>query len=250
MATSIKALYDKSLPEQKSLDWSKIKKKRIVECRERLVSMSLKPDKILVNSQYYLQQIQGAMPECYCREGVFDRLIKAADKLPAGYKLVIFDAWRSDELQLSLFNKYKTELRKEMPEKSEQELTQITEQFVSLPSKDPTQPSPHNTGGAVDLTIVDDRGKPLEMGTRFDETKEESITYYYERIIQQEKELSSKERKILQNRRLLYNVMTEVGFTNYPKEWWHYDYGNQNWAWMNEQPHAIYGMTKPFFRWN
>ena len=34
------------------------------------------------------------------------------------------------------------------------------------------------------------------------------------------------------NRRLLYTAMTAVGFTNYPEEWWHYDYGDLFWAAM------------------
>ena len=36
--------------------------------------------------------------------------------------------------------------------------------------------------------------------------------------------------RIRDHRRLLYSVMTEAGFTNYPEEWWHYDYGDLFWA--------------------
>ena len=32
------------------------------------------------------------------------------------------------------------------------------------------------------------------------------------------------------NRRLLYNLMTSVGFVNYRCEWWHYAYGERQWA--------------------
>lgn len=35
------------------------------------------------------------------------------------------------------------------------------------------------------------------------------------------------------NRRLLYKIMTEAGFTNLPSEWWHYDYGDRFWAYYN-----------------
>ncbi len=34
--------------------------------------------------------------------------------------------------------------------------------------------------------------------------------------------------------------MIEKGFTNYPMEWWHYDYGNQFWAKI-KGVNAIYG---------
>ena len=29
--------------------------------------------------------------------------------------------------------------------------------------------------------------------------------------------------------------MTSVGFTNLPSEWWHYDYGNANWAYYKKE---------------
>ncbi|KAG0505300.1 MAG: D-alanyl-D-alanine dipeptidase [Candidatus Udaeobacter sp.] len=33
----------------------------------------------------------------------------------------------------------------------------------------------------------------------------------------------------LRNRRLLYWIMREAGFANYPYEWWHFDWGTQFW---------------------
>lgn len=35
--------------------------------------------------------------------------------------------------------------------------------------------------------------------------------------------------------------MLAQGFTNIPTEWWHFDYGNSNWAYFSEQPFAYYG---------
>jgi D-alanyl-D-alanine dipeptidase len=34
-------------------------------------------------------------------------------------------------------------------------------------------------------------------------------------------------------RRALYHAMTASGFSNYPAEWWHYDYGNAFWRYFN-----------------
>lgn len=45
------------------------------------------------------------------------------------------------------------------------------------------------------------------------------------------------------NRRLLYTVMVEAGFTNYPLEWWHYDYGDQFWGHLSKRD-AIYGLAE------
>ena len=93
--------------------------------------------------------------------------------------------------------------------------------FVSYPSEDPDCPFVHSTGGAVDLTIVDPEGRELDMGTGFDDFSDAANTAYFEKNGSQE---------IRDNRRLLYNVMLAAGFTNYPSEWWHYDFGDRFWA--------------------
>jgi D-alanyl-D-alanine dipeptidase len=83
------------------------------------------------------------------------------------------------------------------------------------------------------LTIVDEQGKPLDMGTEFDSFKETAHTAYFE------KQNGKQAEAIRENRRLLYHVMTAAGFTNLPTEWWHYDYGDRFWAYYKGQD-AIY----------
>ena len=39
---------------------------------------------------------------------------------------------------------------------------------------------------------------------------------------------------------MLSNVMTEVGFTNFPSEWWHFDYGDEKWGLFTDNA-PIYG---------
>lgn len=244
---SLVQYFEKPIPKPKKLIWKKIYRKKIEKTDEDLVSLSLNPEKILVRSQYFLQGFEGAMSDCFARKKVFLKLLEAANLLPAGYKLIILDAWRSVDLQRDLFNKFKQELKKKYPNKSEHELIKLVKEFVSLPSEDPDKPSPHNTGGSVDVTVANDKGQMLEMGTKFDDTSIKSYTRYYEKLA--DNEFDQETYIILKNRRLLYNVMTEVGFTNYPQEWWHYDYGNQLWAWFSNSSRAFYGKIKPSFRW-
>ena len=54
-------------------------------------------------------------------------------------------------------------------------------------------------------------------------------------------DLTETQRQILDNRRLLYSVMHEAGFTNLPSEWWHYDAGDQLWAHYGKHERAVYG---------
>ncbi len=97
------------------------------------------------------------------------------------------------------------------------------------------RPANHLTGGAIDLTIANQHG-PLNMGTAFDDFIDKARTDYYEHI----QNPTQKEKQIKENRKLLKSIMEQAGFTNYPEEWWHYDYGNQNWA-LKTGNDAIYG---------
>jgi D-alanyl-D-alanine dipeptidase len=121
-------------------------------------------------------------------------------------------------------------------------LLEETQKYVSFPSVDPSAPYPHLTGGAVDLTICDADNKPIPMGTEFDHFKSESRTRYYEEQLEAGRDLTPEECTYLTNRRLLFHILTKTGITNYPEEWWHFDYGNQFWASIKGR-NAIYGQA-------
>ena len=210
------------------------------ENHEPLVQASLYPEKILARSWYYGEGLSGSISDVWLRESVYERLLKAAEILPEGLRLVIWDGWRSYELQSLLFAKMSARLRaKGVPEC---EIHERASEFVAVPSKDDSTVSGHLTGGAVDLTIADKFGHYLNMGGNFDETEEHSNTGYYDdpdkgNVVARE------------NRHILLRVMTEAGFSNYPSEWWHYDYGNRGWAERTGAQYAFYGYTEPPFKW-
>lgn len=213
----------------------------IEECEEKLIPLStLEPERILVKPQYFLKGFKGAPEECLVRETVAKMLVEISKMLPSGYKLVIWDAWRPIEVQKAIFNRYKGSLKNINPEVSEEDLSKLAEEYVSFPSSDENRPSPHNTGGAVDLSIIDFLGNYLNMGTAFDDFSIKSKTRYYEQLIEEKEALSNNDLVILNNRRLLFHTMTAVDFTNYFEEWWHYDYGNQFWG-KSKGIKAIYG---------
>ena len=77
---------------------------------------------------------------------------------------------------------------------------------------DPKFGSGHNRGIAVDLTIVDTAtGKELDMGTGFDHFSDTAHSDF--------KNLPA---VVLQNRKLLRNLMEENGFKVLDTEWWHF----------------------------
>ena len=72
--------------------------------------------------------------------------------------------------------------------------------------------SNHNLGTAVDLTLIRLRtGRPLDMGTRYDSFTPRSSTL-------------NARGAVLRNRLALRRAMAAEGFTNYRREWWHYDF--------------------------
>ena len=210
-------------------NYPQISECKIIEQNEPLISLSELG--FFCNSEYYKQNIPGATKDCFSRKTVAEKLLQAQSLLPQGYKFKIYDAYRPIEVQESLWNKYQAQILEKYPQLSEEELDKMTSIFVSKPSYDEYNPSLHNTGGAIDLTIVDTSGNELDMGTKFDDFSNMAWTDYFE-----QKNIN---KKVRNNRRLLYNVMISVGFTNLPSEWWHYEYGNKNWAYYNNTD-AIY----------
>lgn len=237
------------IPASREWDAGLLSEIAIEDSGEPLVPVSLLPERILVRSQYFLQGLPGSMPECFLRRRVFDKLAEASDLLPKGYRFVVFDGWRAPSLQKHLFRILEGEIASAVPDMDEEELSARTSQYVARPSVSPANPSPHLTGGAVDLGIADAMGAMLDMGSSFDETSAISETSYYEKLLAG-RELSPLEERALRNRRFLFHVMTSVGFTNYPDEWWHYDFGNQNWVWATSSGgNAKYGIAYPDMRW-
>lgn len=88
----------------------------------------------------------------------------------------------------------------------------------------------HNYGVAVDLTIVDGAGQPLDMGAGFDHFGEEAwvgndkdvtLAAYkaYVEALRREGLISD---AAAANRTLLLEIMDAVGLRPYVKEWWHF----------------------------
>jgi zinc D-Ala-D-Ala dipeptidase len=217
----------------------------IRECGEPLVALSgYAPARIAVDARYHAAGYPGALAECYARAAVAQRLAAAAAALPVGWRLVVFDAWRPLAVQQRLFDEYLAALRREQPMTSEAALRDRAARYVAPPSVNPACPSPHATGGAIDLSLLDAAGAAVEMGTAFDAFDARAHTRYFERRLEAGERLSAREQADLRHRRLLFHAMRTEGFTNYPEEWWHFDFGNQFHARI-EGTHAIYGRALP-----
>jgi zinc D-Ala-D-Ala dipeptidase len=185
----------------------------------------------------------------YVRKTVLERLHIAYEKLDTikkGYRLKIFDAYRPLEVQRFMIDYDIKRISLEMYgskfeslDKNKQELVEKkVSHFWSPISKNIVlSPPPHSTGGALDLTIVDENGIELDMGTEIDALVDASRADYYENT-----------NTIYEiNRKLLVDVMNMAGFIQLPTEWWHFSYGDQIWALTQKSKeqteiYAKYGM--------
>lgn len=186
---------------------------------EKLCALSqLMRGRLSIEPALYKEKVIGSINECYVREAVMSLLLLAASKLPEGHRLVIWDAWRPWELENAM-----------NPNKD----------LLSL-----DEPPLHSTGGAVAVSIRDEKGNLLDMGTGYNDKSKESYTRHFENLSKDEKTLSKSDQSILHNRRLLFKIMTSVGFINDPKEWYSFHFGNQAWSKVKKDI-AFYNQTSP-----
>jgi D-alanyl-D-alanine dipeptidase len=120
------------------------------------------------------------------------RLERAAAALRRqGFRLLLFDCYRPLSVQ--------RELWKAMPKRG----------YVA----DPATGSHHNRAAAVDLSLADRSGTPVEMPTGYDAFGPTARAWATDGV-------SPAARR---HRDLLRGAMTAAGFAVNPVEWWHYD---------------------------
>lgn len=204
----------------KGLALEKIRSIRINDTNELLEEI-IESEKVrLLTEHRYLSP--------YLRKSALALLYKAADSLPIGYKLLVVTAYRPLWMQRELYRRRMNQLAVRHPFKmifQNQEWKSMVNRYTSPPGG-----SSHQYGGAVDVTVIDDQGKRLDMGT--------TLTDYGEKVHTGTLLINEEQRN---NRRLLYQAMTKVGFVNYPLEWWHYSYGDRIWAAYSERHECFYG---------
>ena len=219
-----------TIPTSIKHDWKHIENISISESNETLLAIP-NTDNLKQFPIYFDSNVNHAIDICVARQSVIQKLQQAADLLPDHLGILVLDAWRSSAVQKALQEKIGDNIKVTYPSLSAIEQQQLLLDFVAPVRADFI--SPHLTGGSVDITLFNrETNEWLDMGADFDEPTERSHTHFYE---------DQPNHPACQNRRLLYSVMSRVGFSNLPTEWWHFDYGNSLWAYYNQKSHAIYG---------
>jgi D-alanyl-D-alanine dipeptidase len=152
------------------------------------------------------QNLYGGLRRCFLVRDASDMLARAHQLLAerdANVTFIMYDCARPRSVQLKMWD-----VVKGTPKQG----------YVANPHQPPG--SVHNTGCAVDLSLVDKRtGVPLDMGTPYDffgpaaEPRREADLFKEGKVTNEQ----------LANRLLLREVMIRAGFRLLPHEWWHFD---------------------------
>ncbi len=135
---------------------------------------------------------------CYLRQDIAARLVKVQQALRSkGLGLKVYDCYRPFSVQEQFW--------RIMPD-NRYVLEPVRKDGVILKS------SRHNCGAAVDVTLVDAKGRELPMPTEFDD--------FTDKAHRDSTKASPEARK---NSRLLEAAMVAQGFDPLPTEWWHFD---------------------------
>lgn len=198
--------------EQKVKQTAEFLKDTVTVTRFNLVDVQSINSSILVELKYATSdnfmgiKLYDRLKKAYLQKDVAERLAKVQNllmQLKPGFQLLIYDALRPVSVQQKMWDALDS-------------LPPVERgKFVS----NPKNRSLHNMGAAVDLTIVDDQHKPLDMGANYDDIRQIAYPSMEQRFFEEGK-LSTTQ---LENRALLRKVMKSQGFRQLPTEWWHFN---------------------------
>lgn len=188
--------------------------------------------------------IPGSVPYLFVRCGIIKKLCAVDRYLRThGLELFVLDAWRAPETHTYLSSVlFPRVFRASRASANEKTIQREAGRYLDVHENEDyiLSPPAHSTGAVVDLTIRTCSGEYLPMGSSYGEYTKESHIDAFEGT-----------RNVFQiNRRLLYGVMSEVGFVGHPYKWWHYSCGDQVWAITHARRHgsplfAPYGAIDP-----
>jgi len=166
------------------------------------------------------------------RQTVYTKLRSVAAQLKRineDYQLMVVYGYRDLAIQEKYFNEILADAQGDFGD--EIELYESVHTKVAIPSV-----SGHPTGGAVDVGIYDARqNRMLDFGTDILDFSTTACYTFSKKISQHQRD----------NRELLRSLMLEEGFAPYDGEWWHFSYGDKEWALYYGHEAALYRQVTP-----
>jgi len=134
-----------------------------------------------------------------------ERVVSWLAQRRPGARVLVLDALRPQRVQQELWNA-------------------LAGTDLQLYLAEPGRGSIHSYGMALDVTILDEAGVELDMGTGFDDMTELSHPSLEEGFLARG-DLTQQQ---VANRQLLRDAMLQAGFVGIRTEWWHFDCGDRD----------------------
>lgn len=161
----------------------------LVEIRE--MDSTIEVDLKYATPDNFTGEVLYQLEVCLLLKPTAEKLVAAnAEFAEEGYRLKIWDAYR--------------------PKSAQHVMWEHSPDGVYV--ADPAVGSNHNRGASVDVTLVDQNGREVEMPTGFDDFTEEASRNY--------PDMPEEARK---NMEYLTEVMVRNGFSVIQSEWWHFN---------------------------
>ena len=151
------------------------------------------------------KDVYGGLKNAYLQPDVAEMLVSSQKFLKSihpEFSLIVYDAARPRSIQQKMWDAVDAPFQEKI-------------RFLA----NPVNGSIHNFGAAVDVSILDADGNPLDMGTSFDYMGELAYPSLEEEMLEQDR----LEPNHIENRRLLRRVMRHGGFWGIQSEWWHFN---------------------------
>ena len=212
------------LLEDKFLTYAELSKIPVIDNHEPMVCVGPAYGISILSIDDEMMKYTGK--DIFVRKSVAVKLREAQyvlDTLMPNGKLQLVYGYRHLDIQKKMFEQIRNKLLNAGPYDDEEQIRELVHFSVAVPDV-----AGHPTGGAVDVRTLRD-GLKLDMGTEVDDFSKTS--YVHSPFIS---------RSAWHNRQILRICMTTVGFAPCDAEWWHFSYGDREWAKYYDCTHAIY----------
>ena len=197
---------------------------KLIECHEPLVDLRRFCPGVVIR----LNKERRAEKTAYVRRTVALMLKRAKKLLPRGMTFVIRDAWRPAAVQKKIMQDFVLMFRRRHPTWSAARALREADKFVAS-SRGP-KVSGHMTGGAVDVRLLKN-GKLLPM-------RSWKLSYQENAAPCQPK----LPKHLQANREIMFSTLRAVGFSQCHNEFWHWSYGDVQWAQRTGKKVAMFGV--------
>lgn len=164
------------------------------------------------------------------RKTVYQKLVNVGKSLKAinlDYKLQVAYGFREMKSQQAYFENVKEMFKDDFDD--ELALYERIHERIAVPTV-----AAHPTGGAVDVAIYDvSKGCIIDFGTAIDDLTTDRVYYYAEDISEEART----------NRQILREAMMAEDFMPNDLEWWHFGYGDKEWAFYKKKDKALYNQV-------